>query len=154
MGSNEQFFQGRETRELGKELSSWGIGFGPETRDCTLLHAANHPVFIADNYARLLLRTLTGMPLPKADNAYPANQQIWQTWLRRDCSSDEFLDPLMSEYNEDERRYAICNPESGRDYRLVLLFPQVHARIVELGICGRQNELREQLLRTESKRKH
>jgi len=140
-GSIDRFFQKREVGELGQQLTSWRIGFGPETRDCVLLYAANLPVFIADTYARRLLSQLSGKPMMD----YQRGQKIWQVGTQRACTR-EFLDAVMSEYTEDELRYAICNPESGKDYALVLLFQQLHAGIVELGIMGRWDEFREHLL--------
>lgn len=133
-GSIDSFFRNRGIKELGSQLSDLKIGFGNETRDCVLLYAANLPVFIADAYARKLLKALN---LTRGDN-YDECQAIWEEGIHRDFKYDH-LDSIVKEYTFEELKYALCNsPE--KNIPLVLLYQQFHAGIVELGISGKWEE--------------
>jgi len=139
-GSINSFFRNRGIKELGTQLASLKIGFGNETRDCVLLYAANLPVFIADAYARKLLNIL-GLA---TSNNYDDCQALWEEGIKRDFSYDR-LDSIVKEYTREELKYALCNSPAYQDISLVLLYQQIHAGIVELGISGRWDEFKIEL---------
>ncbi|MHA2231442.1 MAG: hypothetical protein ACXAB4_03020 [Candidatus Hodarchaeales archaeon] len=127
-GGLNGIFQNREARELGTTLQNLKCGFGPETRDCALLYAANLPVFVADFYARKLLQSLDGR-----NHSYSSCQHIFQKGITRDFSKKD-LQTVMDGYGPEELNYAICNSPRPENVPLVLCYQQFHAGIVELGI--------------------
>jgi len=163
IGSFFEHFSGRG-EELGKLLMGLRMGFGKETRDCILLYGLNIPVFIADNYARQLLRELGGGGSGTMD--YDRCQQIFWEGLTRDLGREKLV-VLMREYTPQELQYAlpgylkkdledICSAWMGDEHPAndcgsrssveiiqigqVLLFQQFHAGIVELGRSKRLKE--------------
>lgn len=139
-GSIGRFFENREVGELGNQLSNLKAGFGSETRDCVLLYAANLPVFIADAYSRKLLNILN---VATGDD-YDECRATWEEGIGRDFNRAQ-LDSIAEEYTDAELNYALCNKPAHRDVALVLLYQQLHAGIVELGISGRWDEFRSKL---------
>lgn len=142
-GGVERFFCQTPQDELGGYLQRLKSGFGPETRDCVLLYAANVPVFIADTYARTLL---TKLQITDRGNNYAACQHLWQQGIRRDFTAPH-LDALVQDYTPEEQQYALCNTPPPDVVPWVLLYQQFHAGIVELGISGRWNTFIDQLRR-------
>jgi endonuclease-3 related protein len=132
-GGVERFFRQAPEADLGAQLQRLKSGFGPETRDCVLLYAANVPVFIADTYARTLL---TKLQLTARGNHYAACQRLWQQGIRRDFAVPH-LDAIVQDYTPEELQYALCNTPPPEAVLWVLLWQQFHAGIVELGISGR-----------------
>ena len=131
--SLDAWFRNRGRGEFGHELRELKSGFGPETRDCVLLYAANIPAFIADAYARKLLLLLTGH-----DWDYGSCQRAFEAGIERDFSRTD-LEEIRGDYKPDELSYALCNSQK-QDPGLVLLYQQFHAGIVELGISKRWEE--------------
>lgn len=140
-GMVESVFREAPQGELGRQLQRLKSGFGPETRDCVLLYAANVPVFIADRYARTLLTTLhiTGHDAP-----YDTCQRLFVEGIRRDFTAPH-LKALVQDYTPEELRYALCNTPPPDAVPWVLLYQQFHAGIVELGISGRWDDFRQSL---------
>lgn len=128
-GSLEAMFSNRTDGTLGEILKDTNAGFGPETRDCVLLYAANRPVFIADSYARILL-SLLGM---EGSGKYGICQEVYEAGIR-EAFSPKDLNAIADDYTPDERQYALCNAPDSPDHGLVLLYQQFHAGIDELGI--------------------
>ena len=140
-GGVERFFRQAAQAELGGQLQRLKSGFGPETRDCVLLYAANVPVFIADAYAR---KFLTQLQITDRGNGYDACQRLWQEGIQRDFAA-QHLAAIIQEYTPAERRYALCNTPPPGAVPWVLLYQQFHAGIVELGISGRWDDFIAQL---------
>jgi endonuclease-3 related protein len=140
-GGVERFFRQAPEADLGAQLQRLKSGFGPETRDCVLLYAANVPVFIADTYARTLL---TQLQLTERGNTYAACQRLWQQGMRRDFTAPH-LDALVQDYTREELQYALCNTPPPAAVPWVLLYQQWHAGIVELGLSGRWDDFIAQL---------
>ena len=135
-GTLPRFFEGHDPATLGTLLSSLKAGFGSETRDAVLLYAANAPVFVADAYAREVLRVLG---VSQGDD-YAAAQRIFEEGLRRDFDA-ALLQEVVEDYGPVELDYALCNSPNG-DVPRVLLYQQFHAGIDELGISKRWEEFR------------
>lgn len=126
-----------DQQNLGRVLTRAKCGFGPETRDCVLLYAANRPVFVADRYSRMLLGKL-GSPV----DDYRACQRIYQEGIRRDFDEED-LARILGGYTPEELAYCLPNSPSHPSVPVVLLYQQFHAGIDELGISGRWDELAE-----------
>jgi endonuclease-3 related protein len=141
LGGVEHFFRQAPAGDLGEQLQRLKSGFGPETRDCVLLYAANVPVFIAERYARKLLTTLQ---ITACDADYAAGQRLWVEGIRRDFTA-QHLEALVHDYTPEELRYALCNTPVPKAIPWVLLYQQFHAGIVELGISGRWGAFRKHL---------
>jgi endonuclease III-like uncharacterized protein len=133
-GTIDRFFEHHGPATLGMLLSGLKAGFGSETRDAVLLYAANIPVFVADAYAREVLRVLG---IWHGDD-YDAARSIFEEGIRRDFSGP-LLQRVVEEYRPEELDYALCNSPNG-DVPYVLLFQQFHAGIDELGISKRWEE--------------
>ena len=71
----------RPTQEARAALLSV-TGIGPETADAMLLYAGNHPVFVADAYAR---RILSRHGLVRTDASYDELQRLFEVSLPRDA---------------------------------------------------------------------
>lgn len=134
-GSIGDFFADHDGPTLARLLPGLRIGFGEETRDCVLLYAANHQVFVADTYARTLLSTL-GV---EDHLEYGKARELFEEGIRRDFNARD-LQGIIDEYTPEELVYALCNSLTCPDRSLVLLFQQFHAGIDELGISGRWDE--------------
>ncbi len=94
-------------------------GIGPETADCLLNFASQHPVFVVDAYTRRIFERLNPVPHLPAQfwriSSYSRLQQFFETHLLTDLSLyDEFAFPA-----DLPREVALL-----RDY---------HALLVELG---------------------
>jgi len=140
-GTVESFFHQAPEGDLGEQLQRLKSGFGPETRDCVLLYAANVPVFIADRYARKLL---TKLQITDRGNDYDACQRLWRQGIQRDFAA-QHLDAIVQDYTPEERQYALCNTPPPDAVPWVLLYQQFHAGIVELGISGQWTDFLNQL---------
>jgi endonuclease III related protein len=78
-GSLSRMFQ-TPTEALRNQLLSIH-GIGPETADCILLYAGEHPVFVIDAYTRRILER-HGMAAPK--HSYEALRRMFEANLPRD----------------------------------------------------------------------
>lgn len=117
--SFEQFLSPeRETKSVREEVLALP-GIGPETADCLLNFASEHPVFVVDAYTRRIFERLNLVPhLPDGfwkKGSYAQLQHFFETHLLTDLSLyDEFEFPA-----DVPREVALL-----RDY---------HALLVELG---------------------
>ncbi len=126
--------------DLPQQLTDMKSGFGKESRDTVLLYAANRSVFIADAYARKLLRTLDVL---HSDN-YDDCQHLFQEGILRDFDP-HWVNNIVAEYQPDQLRFVLCNPSQTTNVPLMLLYQQFHGGIVELGKSKRWEEFRASL---------
>ena len=77
-----------ETAEVRRRLL--GVyGIGPETADCILLYAGNHPIFVVDAYTR---RIFARLGVWDESITYDGMQELFHAHLPRDV-------PLYNEYH-------------------------------------------------------
>ena len=139
-GTITRFFQSNAPPVIVQKLTNLKAGFGNETRDCVLLYNASCPVFVADEYARKLLRHL-GF---SQSISYITCQKIFQEGIQRDFGESD-LQLILNNYTPEERRYVLRTAPPHKDAAFVLLYQQFHAGIDELGISGRWEEFAEQI---------